>query len=107
MAFIFIMLNISFFPFVDPFVYTAMIIQPFFMFRYEPGDVVMIQPENSTSAVEEFLQLLNLNRNKVVKISKRDNGIYLIFSLFILIRTSIGISFYFNSYFRQQQLNNK
>jgi len=39
---------------------------------YTPGDVVMIQPENIESVVDEFIQLLNLDENKILVISKQD-----------------------------------
>ena len=46
----------------------------FSRFSYTPGDVVMIQPENIESVVDEFIQLLNLDENKILVISKQDKG---------------------------------
>lgn len=46
-----------------------------------PGDVVMILPQNSKENVDKFLNLLNLDRNKLIKI-KRKNKNFLGFNLF-------------------------
>ena len=43
-------------------------------FSYSPGDVVMIQPDNLDSVVDDFIQLLDLDPNKILKISKQDKG---------------------------------
>ncbi|KAJ8039423.1 NADPH-dependent diflavin oxidoreductase 1 [Holothuria leucospilota] len=45
--------------------------------RYNPGDVVMIQPVNSSESVEAFLQQLNLNPNDVFSLEKNDPDIHL------------------------------
>ena len=52
----------------------------FLRFSYTPGDVVMIQPENMEFVVDEFIQLLNLDENKILRISKQDKGNLLVSS---------------------------
>lgn len=49
--------------------------------NYSPGDVVMILPENSKDNVDEFINLLNLDSNRQVKIS-RLNSTFLGYNLF-------------------------
>eukprot|EP00795_Rhopilema_esculentum_P010504 gene10504-19221_t len=39
---------------------------------YSPGDIVVIQPENSDTVVDEFTQLLGLNQNETLKFSSSD-----------------------------------
>ena len=46
---------------------------------YSPGDIVVIQPENSDAVVDEFTQLLGLNQNETLKLSSIDAGKYIAF----------------------------
>lgn len=49
--------------------------------NYSPGDVVMILPQNSKENVDEFIDLLNLDRNQLIKI-RRKNKNFLGFNLY-------------------------
>nr|XP_054769944.1 NADPH-dependent diflavin oxidoreductase 1-like [Lytechinus pictus] len=40
--------------------------------KYSPGDVVMIQPRNSSSSVETFLEHMNLDSDQMITISQND-----------------------------------
>eukprot|EP00057_Strongylocentrotus_purpuratus_P030077 XP_780652.3 PREDICTED: NADPH-dependent diflavin oxidoreductase 1 [Strongylocentrotus purpuratus] len=40
--------------------------------KYSPGDVLMIQPRNSTSSVDAFLENMNLDPDQMITISQND-----------------------------------
>ena len=46
----------------------------FSLSSYSPGDVVMIQPQNSEDTVDEFLSMLNLDPDRCFTLQQNDPG---------------------------------
>ena len=46
----------------------------FFIYSYIPGDVVMIQPHNSTESVNEFISHFSLNADQKIILRQTDPG---------------------------------
>ena len=46
----------------------------FFLFRYSPGDVLMIQPQNSDETVQEFIDLFGLQGDTQFTLIQNDPG---------------------------------
>ena len=45
-----------------------------FCFSYEPGDVVMIQPQNPADSVQDFIKLLQLEPNQEFILESSESG---------------------------------
>ena len=70
---------------------TLRVIVDFFFYSYTPGDVVMIQPCNSSESVDAFLQLLGLNPDQEFSLQPNDPGRFTCVCLFHVVLSFVDL----------------